>query len=280
MKKKLLKNMGVLILSVTLIAASGCGDKKTDSAPGTEQAVVTEATETAEPETEATEVAEETETEEPTEAVVPETETEAEQTAEYTVTAMTATKYAKSSVNVRKGPSSDYEKLGGLGTNQKVTVTGQADTGWYRIEYNGEAGFVSDKYLVDEKVAVNTSGSGASGSNAATGTGNAGTAGTSGSAGTDGNSGNASAGMTDTGSAGNTSTGNTGASTPAADASTSTPATDTGSTDTAVDGSGGNPSIDLNTATDADLGLTGFGGLTQGGGENVGVGGDWGHIGE
>lgn len=41
-------------------------------------------------------------------------------------------------------------------TNQKVKVIGQADTGWYQIELDGDVAYVSDNYLVDEKVAVNT----------------------------------------------------------------------------------------------------------------------------
>ena len=39
------------------------------------------------------------------------------------------TMYAKQSVNVRKGPSSDYEQLGSLSSGQEVTVTGIADSG-------------------------------------------------------------------------------------------------------------------------------------------------------
>ena len=70
----------------------------------------------------------------------------------YTVKDMSATKYAKQSVNVRKGPGTSYGKVGSLSTNQKVTVTGQADNGWYRIDYNGTEAFVSNNYLVDKKV--------------------------------------------------------------------------------------------------------------------------------
>lgn len=75
--------------------------------------------------------------------------------ATYSVVDMSATKYAKQSVNVRKGPSTDYEKIGSLTMNQKVTVTGQADNGWYRISYNGGDAYVSNKYLVDNKIETN-----------------------------------------------------------------------------------------------------------------------------
>lgn len=65
------------------------------------------------------------------------------------------TMYAKGSVNTRSGPSTDYEKLGGLTTNQEVQVTGQSkETGWYEIEINGSKQYVSDKYLSDTKMQV------------------------------------------------------------------------------------------------------------------------------
>lgn len=71
----------------------------------------------------------------------------------YTYTDMDATKYAKSTVNVRSMPTQDGEKLGGLSTNNEVKVTGQCnETGWYRIEYDGNVAYVSDSYLVDNKV--------------------------------------------------------------------------------------------------------------------------------
>ena len=93
----------------------------------------------------------ETSTEENSEAVS-ESDSEAVVEPEFTVTEVTATKYATQSVNVRSGPSTDYDKIGGLTTNQEVQVTGQANTGWWRIQYNGGEAYVSDKYLADEKV--------------------------------------------------------------------------------------------------------------------------------
>lgn len=73
----------------------------------------------------------------------------------YSVVEMSATKYAKQSVNIRKGPGTDYDKIGSLTMNQKVSVTGQADNGWYRISYNGGDAYVSNKYLVDNKIETN-----------------------------------------------------------------------------------------------------------------------------
>lgn len=72
----------------------------------------------------------------------------------YTVTEMSATLYAQKSSNVRKGPSKDYDKIGGLSLNQAVTVTGRADTGWYRIDYKGQEGFVSDSLLAETQVVI------------------------------------------------------------------------------------------------------------------------------
>lgn len=107
----------------------------------------------------------ETSTEENSEAVS-ESDSEAVVEPEFTITEVTATKYATQSVNVRSGPSTDYDKIGGLTTNQEVQVTGQASTGWWRIQYNGGEAYVSDKYLADEKVEKPVDNSGSSGEQA------------------------------------------------------------------------------------------------------------------
>lgn len=75
----------------------------------------------------------------------------------YTCTEMTQTMYAKSAVNVRDLPSTDGKKIGSLKASQEITVTGKCDqTGWYRFDWNNTTGYVSDKYIVSEKPAVNT----------------------------------------------------------------------------------------------------------------------------
>ena len=75
----------------------------------------------------------------------------------YTINEMSSTMYAKSAVNVRNQPSTDGEKVGRLSYGQEVTVTGQCEeTGWYQIELNGEAAFVSNSYIVAEKPATTT----------------------------------------------------------------------------------------------------------------------------
>lgn len=150
MKNRLLTLFLATALATSLIA---CGGTQTENA-------VTESTETVAEETEIPEeVIEAKDAPEANPDLVEATEvieTEEIEIPEYIVTEMSATKYAKSSVNVRSGPSSEYDRVGGLSTNQQVTVTGQADTGWYRIDFNGTEAFVSNSYLVDEKVAVNT----------------------------------------------------------------------------------------------------------------------------
>ena len=82
---------------------------------------------------------------------------EEEQLPSYTVTEMSAVMYAQVSSNVRSGPSTDYEVIGGLGVNQAVNVIGRADTGWYKIEYgNKENAFVSGKLLAETMVVIAT----------------------------------------------------------------------------------------------------------------------------
>lgn len=66
------------------------------------------------------------------------------------------TMYAASPVNVRTGPSTDYELCGYLNTADAVTVRGNADTGWYLIFYKEQECFVSNKYLQDTPPAVSS----------------------------------------------------------------------------------------------------------------------------
>ena len=74
---------------------------------------------------------------------------------EYTVTTYDESQvmYASGPVNVRKGPSTDFERVGALKYGQEITVTGQADTNWYEIMYGEEKAYVSNKYLQNDKPA-------------------------------------------------------------------------------------------------------------------------------
>lgn len=69
---------------------------------------------------------------------------------EFTVEEYNAVLFVKKAVNVRKGPSTDYEKIGGLNKGEQIQITGIADTGWYQIQYNGETAYVASSYLMDE----------------------------------------------------------------------------------------------------------------------------------
>ena len=79
--------------------------------------------------------------------------TEEESLPEYTVTAYdeALVMYVIDYVNVRKGPSTDFERVGFLNRDQEITVTGQADTNWYEIQYGEDTAYVSNKYLQNEE---------------------------------------------------------------------------------------------------------------------------------
>ncbi len=84
-----------------------------------------------------------------------ETAIEEQEETEPDIEALDKTMYAQADVNIRKGPSVDYEKVGSLTINQEVKVTGQSkETGWYEIEVDGEKKYVSNKYLGDSRVTV------------------------------------------------------------------------------------------------------------------------------
>lgn len=126
----------------------------------TTEAAVTEPTaEPAETPTESETAPTETPTETPAPAVES-TTASVEPTAVstgYTYSELNQTMYAKSAVNVRDLPSTDGKKIGSLKASQEIIVTGKCDqTGWYCFDLNGTTGYVSDKYIVSEKPAVNT----------------------------------------------------------------------------------------------------------------------------
>ena len=138
MRKRLLAGILVATLSVALFA--GCGDKSKNDSDVAEETAVTEEKEDATAETKG----------EDTEEVDAEAESE---TPGYTFSDMTKTMYAKSSVNVRSLPNTEGEKVGSLSKNQEVSVTGQCnETNWYRITYKDTIAYVSNDYLVKDKL--------------------------------------------------------------------------------------------------------------------------------
>ena len=52
------------------------------------------------------------------------------------------------SLNVRSGPSRNYEKLGTLARDVSVEVKGIVEPDWYVIEFEGEEGYISSDYVI------------------------------------------------------------------------------------------------------------------------------------
>lgn len=163
------KAVAAILCAALMLTA--CGSKETTS----NETAVTETTSVESTEMTSTEAAVAEPTVEPTEAptetapaespapaveptaepVVTKTTTAAN--VEYTYSELSQTMYAKSAVNVRDLPSTDGKKIGSLKASQEITVTGKCDqTEWYRFDWNNTTGYVSDKYIVSEKPAVNT----------------------------------------------------------------------------------------------------------------------------
>ena len=61
--------------------------------------------------------------------------------------------YVKDNVNVRKGPGTEFGRVGHLNKGKKVEITGKAENGWYRIKFNDGEYFVSGNYLAEEQPA-------------------------------------------------------------------------------------------------------------------------------
>ncbi len=160
---KKIKGNIVLILLAFLLMTAGCAKTEEVSEPAMVLETETES-EQEETVTESLDEADETtdadeETESGTEMEIETTaETESEvvpEAIEYSVAPMEeVSMYATNAVNVRKGPATDFERLGSLKIGEEVKVTGQATTGWYEIAYGEEKAFVSDKYLQTEPVPV------------------------------------------------------------------------------------------------------------------------------
>ncbi len=62
--------------------------------------------------------------------------------------------FAQSGVNIRKGPGTEYEKLGNLVTNDAILVSGEVDNGWYQVHYEGGIGYISGNYLAETEVVI------------------------------------------------------------------------------------------------------------------------------
>ena len=149
MKKKLT----ILLILVICMGLAGCGSSESDDAvevsvdteqvvfpeEGTDNAASDDAASNEEDESTAgnneADTNEETDSAGPADEGISETagETEEINLPSYEVTPLEepTTMYSTTALNVRKGPSTDYEIVGSLKHGQDVTVTGLADTGWY-----------------------------------------------------------------------------------------------------------------------------------------------------
>lgn len=164
------KAVAAILCAALMLTA--CGSKETANTETTsvestemtttEAAVAEPTAEPAETPTESEAAPTETPAESPAPAVEPTaepvvTETTTVADAGYTYSELNQTMYAKSAVNIRDLPNTDGKKIGSLKASQEITVTGKCDqTGWYRFDWNNTTGYVSNKYIVSEKPAVNT----------------------------------------------------------------------------------------------------------------------------
>ncbi|ETI96296.1 MAG: hypothetical protein Q606_CBAC00083G0004 [Intestinibacter bartlettii DORA_8_9] len=58
-----------------------------------------------------------------------------------------ATGKTTAQLNVRKGSSTKYAKIGSLSKGEKVEIVSKLSNGWYKIKYNGTYGYVSGAYV-------------------------------------------------------------------------------------------------------------------------------------
>ena len=157
--------LSAIIAVITAVAMlCACGDTPDASQMPESEAAVSEAPETSAAQ-EVSEVESEGVTDAATETATESEETTAEETKEETTVEETVdmskvttfdkakTMYVQNPVNVRKGPSTDYEIVGHYSQNQKIEVIGQYEKdGWYEVELNKEPAFVSNKYVGENEV--------------------------------------------------------------------------------------------------------------------------------
>ncbi len=157
MLKKKGKRLLFILVCVVLTTTAGCGNTNKNN---TESETYTESEDVKDN----TESAVDTGTEQETEDVGDDrTETGTENVGEigseddttnspeYTYENISKVIYTTTAINVRNQPSIDGEKIGGLVAREKIQVTGQCkETGWYRIAYNGDIGYVSADYVTEK----------------------------------------------------------------------------------------------------------------------------------
>lgn len=156
MKRKTLYAFGLsAVLGFSTLSGCGCGAVQTSEPTQQEISTVEEES------TSAIETIEQEETPSIVETEAVETASgvtvteEANSSEEIEIIEMDAVMYATTSVNERKEPSADSEKIGGLSIGEEVHVTGKTEDGlWMRIEEGDGEAFVASNYLSTEKPVV------------------------------------------------------------------------------------------------------------------------------
>lgn len=64
------------------------------------------------------------------------------------------TVYATAGVNIRAKASADADKIGTLAVGGSITRTGKTSSGWSRVDYNGQTGYIKSDYLTTTKPTV------------------------------------------------------------------------------------------------------------------------------
>ncbi|MBQ8806442.1 MAG: phosphodiester glycosidase family protein [Bacteroidaceae bacterium] len=100
--------------------------------------------------TEPTTVPTEPEPTKPTETIPPETKPPV------TYTEVNETVYAVSTVNIRKGPGTEYDKVGSLSVGDSIVRIGIGSNGWSKVLYNDVECYMFSDYLSTSKPVSNT----------------------------------------------------------------------------------------------------------------------------
>lgn len=74
---------------------------------------------------------------------------------EITINAQTY-KYTSANLNLRSGPGTSFKVLTTLPLGTSVEMTEYCDCDWIKVSYNGNIGYVSSKYLINQRVANKT----------------------------------------------------------------------------------------------------------------------------
>ncbi|MCR5343037.1 MAG: SGNH/GDSL hydrolase family protein [Butyrivibrio sp.] len=77
-------------------------------------------------------------------------------TTDYKITVYETAKsfYSNERVNVRSGAGTEFERLGVIKRDTKMTVLGQTDNGWYQVSFKDEVGYIKMDYLQEKEPGV------------------------------------------------------------------------------------------------------------------------------